>query len=158
MAGSSVIFSKPKILHIKDLYQRRMAIFMCKHWNNMLPNSICNFFTRLYSFLQSNMRCPDYYYITTLRLDSVKRSFLFQGPVLWKNLDSTNQSLDALSYVSPHKTLLDVSDVPDLLSILRNQYRLIIVAYAAIAACLDIMSLDLYPFSSVPSDRLHCQM
>ena len=80
------LFSKLKLLKLRDLYKHQLGIFMYKSINGQLPDNLTSMLKRTENVHNHNLRNCNGYYIQNIRTNNRKFTINYCGPVLWNTL------------------------------------------------------------------------
>jgi hypothetical protein len=80
------LFSQSKIIPLENIYQLRVALFMYKFENSLLPFCFQNYFQSNNQLHQFNTRSSTLYHIPLFSTSYCQQSILFQGPKLWTKI------------------------------------------------------------------------
>ena len=98
---SDPLFTKLRILKIKDLYFFQLGQFMFNYNANSLPRIFNSMFPRNQSFHNYPTRRSNEYHLPLLRTLLAQKTFIYTGPRFWNSLSSelkNSRSLNSFKY------------------------------------------------------------
>ena len=97
LSHSGPLFSSSKVLNIMDLNKLNIALFMFCYKQNLLPNSLMNYFHLNTSVHNYSTRISRNIHIPQCNTSLFKNSIFFQGPVIWNSVPVDIQNSSSVS-------------------------------------------------------------
>ena len=95
--SSTIVFATAKVLSLESLNKLQTNIFMYKYLNEMLPTKFCSKFLCNRDVHKYDTRQSNIYHVPKPRIEIMKQSISYRGPVLWNNLPLKIQQAGTLS-------------------------------------------------------------
>jgi len=98
LAHSPPLFASLNTLTVHDIHRLQLAIFMYKHYNNLLPDIFSDYFTKSNVIYHYFTRHSHMYRPFNFRTDLARNTIRRQGPLMWRSISPTIRDSSTLYY------------------------------------------------------------